>query len=71
MLMNKYNFRTFIVHILLVNLRHKMQARLKETEEALESLQAKYSALDKTKARIAAELEDLNLDIEKVNFPQP
>lgn len=32
----------------------------------LESLQAKYSALEKTKARIAAELEDLNLDMEKV-----
>lgn len=32
----------------------------------MEALQAKYSALDKTKARIAAELEDLNLDMEKV-----
>ena len=39
---------------------------MKETEEALEDLQNKYSALDKTKTRIAAELEDLNLDIEKV-----
>lgn len=47
-----------------------MQAKLKEIEEALESLQAKYSALDKTKARIAAELEDLNLDVEKVNLAQ-
>ena len=39
---------------------------MKETEEALEALQTKYSALDKTKSRIAAELEDLNLDVEKV-----
>ena len=46
--------------------RQKLTAKVKETEEALEDLQNKYSTLDKTKARIAAELEDLNLDIEKV-----
>lgn len=46
--------------------RHKLQSKAKEAEEALEALQAKYSALDKTKNRIAAELEDLNLDLEKV-----
>ena len=47
--------------------RHKLTAKVKETEEALEVLQTKYSALDKTKMRIAAELEDLNLDVEKVH----
>jgi uncharacterized coiled-coil DUF342 family protein len=46
--------------------RHKLTAKVKETEEALESLQNKYSSLDKTRQRIAAELEDLNLDVEKV-----
>ena len=47
--------------------RHKFQAKLKEAEEALEALQTKYSALEKTKTRIATELEDLNLDVEKVH----
>lgn len=41
---------------------------MKATEEALEALQSRYSALDKTKTRLAAELEDLNLDIEKVQI---
>ena len=41
---------------------------MKATEEALEALQSRYSALDKTKTRLAAELEDLNLDIEKVEI---
>ena len=47
--------------------RHKFQSKLKEAEEALEALQAKHSALEKTKSRIAAELEDSNLDLEKVS----
>ena len=47
-------------------LRRKLQNRLKEAEEALAAADAKYSTLDKTKNRLAAELDDLNLDLEKV-----
>lgn len=47
-------------------LRRKLQNRLKEAEEALAAADAKYSSLDKTKNRLAAELDDLNLDLEKV-----
>lgn len=46
--------------------RRKLQNRLKEAEEALAADAAKYSTLEKTKNRLAAELEDLNLDLEKV-----
>ena len=46
--------------------RRKLQAKLKELEEALAASETKYSALDKTKARMASELEDMNLDLEKV-----
>ena len=49
-------------------LRRKLQNRLKESEEALAATEAKYSALDKTKNRLAAELDDLNLDLEKVGW---
>ena len=54
------------MHRPLLPFRHKLLLKVKEAEEALEALQSKYSALDKTKSRIAAELEDLNLDLEKV-----
>ena len=47
--------------------RRKLQAKLNEAEESLRNLETKYSGLEKTKARIAAELEDINLDLEKVN----
>ena len=45
-----------------------MQAKLNEAEESLRNLESKYSSLEKTKARIAAELEDVNLDLEKVSL---
>lgn len=47
-------------------LRRKLQAKVNEAEEALSNLESKYSSLEKTKAHIAAELEDVNLDLEKV-----
>lgn len=49
-----------------VFLRRKLQNKLKEIEEALTNAEQKYSSMEKTKVRIAAELEDLNLDLEKV-----
>ncbi len=47
--------------------RRKSQLKLKEAEEALAAAEQKYSSLDKTKHRIAAELEDLNLSLEGVS----
>ena len=45
--------------------RRKLQNKLKASDEALTELQSKYSSLDKAKHRIEAELEDVNLDLEK------
>ena len=47
--------------------RRKLNNKLKETEEALATAEQKYSSTEKTKVRMAAELEDLNLDLEKVS----
>ena len=57
-------------HKLCLYYRRKLQSKLNETEESLRNLETKYSSLEKTKARIAAELEDVNLDLEKVNNTQ-
>ena len=46
--------------------RRKLQNKLKESDEALTDLQTKYSSLEKAKTHMAIELEDLNLDLEKV-----
>ena len=48
-------------------LRRKLTIKLKESDEALSAVEAKHSSLEKTKKRIADELEDLNLDLEKVS----
>jgi hypothetical protein len=50
------------------NFRRKLTNKLKEADEALSGLQAKHSSLEKTKKRISDELEDLNLDLEKVDL---
>ena len=47
--------------------RRKLTNKLKEAEEAHSGLQVKHSSLEKTKKRISDELEDLNLDLEKVD----
>jgi hypothetical protein len=50
------------------NFRRKLTNKLKEADEALSGLHVKYSSLEKTKKRISDELEDLNLDLEKVDL---
>lgn len=47
--------------------RRKLQQKLKDSDEALSELQTKYSSQEKAKNHMAAELEDVNLDLEKVN----
>ena len=48
--------------------RNKLQAKAKEAEEELDALKNKHSSLEKTKKRIDAELEDLNLNLENVRL---
>jgi len=56
-----------MVLFLFLTVRRKFQQKLTEAEESLANLESKYASLEKTKSRIAAELEDVNLDLEKVN----
>jgi myosin heavy chain 6/7 len=45
----------------------KLQMRLQEAEETIESLQSKVASTEKTKHRLDTELEDLQLEYERVN----
>lgn len=46
--------------------RKKLASRLQEAEEAVEATQAKCSSLEKTKQRLQGEVEELCMDLEKV-----
>ena len=56
-------------NILLVNYRKKLAIRLQEAEEQTENALAKCASLEKTKVRLTNELEDANIDLERVNLP--
>jgi myosin heavy chain 6/7 len=45
--------------------KRKLQARLTEAEETIESLNQKVIALEKSKQRLATELEDMQLEVER------
>ena len=45
----------------------KISARLAEAEETIESLNSKVASTEKTKHRLEAELEDLQLEYERVH----
>jgi len=45
--------------------KRKLQARLTEAEETIESLNQKVMALEKSKQRLATELEDIQLEVER------
>jgi predicted nucleic acid-binding Zn-ribbon protein len=45
--------------------RRKLQARLAEAEETIESLNQKVVALEKTKQRLSTEVEDLQLEVDR------
>ncbi len=47
--------------------RRKLQNKVKEAEESLSTLQTKYSSLEKTKQRVANELDDVNITLENVS----
>merc|ERR1711997_770044 len=47
--------------------RNKLQARIAEAEETVDSLQQKIANAEKTKHRLDTELEDLQLEYERVN----
>ena len=47
--------------------KHKLGARLSEAEETIESLNQKVASTEKTKHRLETELEDLQLEYERVH----
>ncbi|XP_052893956.1 myosin heavy chain, muscle isoform X10 [Anopheles moucheti] len=47
--------------------KRKLQARLAEAEETIESLNQKCVALEKTKQRLATEVEDLQLEVDRAS----
>ncbi|XP_064213629.1 myosin heavy chain, muscle isoform X31 [Tribolium castaneum] len=47
--------------------KRKLQARLAEAEETIESLNQKVVALEKTKQRLATEVEDLQIEVDRAN----
>ena len=47
--------------------KQKITARLSEAEETVDSLNQKISSTEKSKHRLAAELEDLQLEYERVH----
>ena len=47
--------------------KQKVSARLQEAEETIESLNQKVASTEKTKHRLEAELEDLQLEYERVH----
>ncbi len=48
--------------------RKKLQAKLLALEEQLNTALSKNSSLEKTKARLAGEVEDLMIDVERVSI---
>ncbi|KRF81462.1 myosin heavy chain, isoform S [Drosophila virilis] len=47
--------------------KRKLQARLAEAEETIESLNQKCIGLEKTKQRLSTEVEDLQLEVDRAN----
>lgn len=47
--------------------KRKLQARLGEAEETIESLNQKVIALEKTKQRLSTEVEDLQLEVDRAH----
>ena len=47
--------------------RHKLSARLNEAEETIDTLNQKVASTEKTKHRLETELEDLQLEYERVH----
>ena len=48
--------------------RRKLQARLGEAEEAIESLNQKNVALEKIKMRLSGELDDMHVEVERAHL---
>ena len=48
-------------------LKRKLNAKISELEAQLEAAQSKASALEKAKARLQGDLEDLTIEVERVS----
>jgi len=49
-------------------LKRRMNAKINELEAQLEASQSKASILEKAKSRLAGELEDLSIEVERVSL---
>merc|ERR1711973_236824 len=47
--------------------RNKLQARIAEAEETVDSLQAKIANAEKSKSRMQTDLEDISMEYERVH----
>lgn len=47
--------------------RRRLQSKLNEAEQNLETANGKINALEKSKSRLQGELEDLMVDVERVS----
>merc|ERR1712147_265156 len=47
--------------------KHKLSARVQEAEETIETLNQRVASTEKTKHRLETELEDLQLEYERVH----
>lgn len=66
-LIRVFNFNMLRALVLTI-FRRKLAAKLQETEEELSAALSKANNAEKAKTRLAAELEDANIDLEKVKF---
>ena len=57
---------TTVLNLILIH-RKKLAIRLQEAEEQTENAMAKCASLEKTKVRLTNELEDVNVDLERVS----
>lgn len=64
---SKYESECMARHEEIEEIRRKYTIRIQESEEHIESLQARLSKLEKEKSRMSSEIEILLIDLEKAN----
>lgn len=62
------NVRIFLFSVLIVlSCRKKLAQRLQDSEEQTEAVNSKCASLEKTKQRLQGEVDDLMIDMERLN----
>lgn len=59
--------KAFFFNISCLFNRRKLDAKLQEAMETIDQLNTRCSGLEKTKSRLQGELEDMTIEVEKVN----